>query len=219
MANTNLPAPKRALVGSVSKPSQSSTPTIPVTLKTTKRVRSITRTYARHPDLIELGGGLIPGLKCNRKHLGAAIGAICVVVGFFFLAKEGSRKLFKDKDNSGQNSNDPPQVPDPPKVESVVNCVNNAGNPKAPLIPDMVYEGGISLLAGRTNAGKTLLSQQMAIEISRGYGELVGEDIQPQNVIIVDGEMDDDDYKRRFGGEDMEIPANITRISDCDFST
>lgn len=218
MANTNLPAPKRALVGSVSKPSQSSTPR-PITLKTTKRVRSVTRTYSRHPDYIEIGGGLIPGIKCTRKNLGPAVLAIGSVIGLYFLAKEGLHKLFKGKDPSPNQSQDPPQPPEPPKVQSVVNCVNNAGNPKAPLIPDMVYEGGISLLAGRTNAGKTLLAQQMAFEIARGYGELVGEGVQPQNVIIVDGEMDDDDYKRRFGGEDMEIPANITRISDCDFST
>jgi len=218
MANSNLPAPKRALVGSVSKPSQSSTPR-PITLKTTKRVRSVTRTYSRHPDWIEMGGGLIPGIKCTRKNLGPAVLAIGTVIGVYFLAKEGIHKLFKGKEPSPNQSQDPPQPPEPPKVQSVVNCVNNAGNPKAPLIPDMVYEGGISLLAGRTNAGKTLLAQQMAIEIARGYGELVGEGVQPQNVIIVDGEMDDDDYKRRFGGEDMEIPANITRISDCDFST
>jgi hypothetical protein len=218
MANSNLPASKRALVGSVSKPSQSSTP-LPITLKTTKRVRSVTRTYSRHPDYIEIGGGLIPGIKCTRKNLGAAVFAVGSVIGLYFLAKEGIHKLFKGKDPSPNQSQDPPQPPEPPKVQSVVNCVNNAGNPKAPLIPDMVYEGGISLLAGRTNAGKTLFAQQMAIEIARGYGELVGEGVQPQNVIIVDGEMDDDDYKRRFGGEDMEIPANITRISECDFST
>ena len=220
MDNNKLPAPKSALVGSVSKPSQSST-SVPVSLKTTKVVRSYSRTINRHPDLIEIGGGLLPGIKCNRKNLGAAVFAIATVIVSYFVAKEGARKLFKDKDSSSsQNQNqDPQQVSDPPKVESVVNCVNNAGEPKAPLIPDMVYEGGITLLAGRTNAGKTLVAQQMAIEIARGYGELVGENVQPQSVIIVDGEMDDDDYKRRFGGEDMEIPSNITRISDCDFST
>ena len=218
MDNYKLPAPKSALVGRVSKPSQSSTP-VPVPLKTTKVVRSYSRTINRHPDLIEIGGGLIPAIKCNRKNLGKAVGAISAVIGFYFLAKEGFHWLFKGKESSANESQSDPEVPDPPKVESVVNCVNNAGKPKAPLIPDMVYEGGITLLAGRTNAGKTLLAQQMGLEIARGYGELVGENIQPQNVIIVDGEMDDDDYKRRFGGEDMDIPTNIIRISDCDFST
>ena len=217
MAKFFLPERRNALVGSVSKPSQSSTP-VPVSLKTTKVVRSYSRTINRHPELIEIGGGLIPGIKCHRKNLGAAVFAIATVIVSYFVAKEASRKLFKDKESSA-NQNQDPEVTNPPKVESVVNCVNNAGKPKAPLIPDMVYEGGISLLAGRTNAGKTLGAQQMAIELARGYGELVGEGIQPQNVIIVDGEMDDDDYKRRFGGEDMDIPANITRISDCDFST
>ena len=217
MANYSLPERKNALVGSVSKPSQSSTPVVPVTLKTTKVVRSYSRTINRHPELIEIGGGLIPGIKCNSKNLGKAVKAIGAIISIYFLAKEGLHWYFKRKESTANQDQDPPQVP--PKVESVVNCVNNAGKPKAPLIPDMVYEGGISLLAGRTNAGKTLGAQQMAIEIARGYGELVGENIQPQNVIIVDGEMDDDDYKRRFGGEDMEIPTNITRISDCDFST
>ena len=218
MANYSLPERRNALVGSVSKPSQSSTP-VPVSLKTTKVVRSYSRTINRHPELIEIGGGLIPGIKCNSKNLGKAVKAIGAIISIYFLAKEGLHWYFKRKESTANQDQDqdPPQVP--PKVESVVNCVNNAGKPKAPLIPDMVYEGGISLLAGRTNAGKTLGAQQMAIEIARGYGELVGENIQPQNVIIVDGEMDDDDYKRRFGGEDMEIPTNITRISDCDFST
>ncbi len=101
----------------------------------------------------------------------------------------------------------------------MVACVNAAGEPKAPLIPGMLYERTITLVAGRPNGGKTLLVQQAAIELARGYGELVRDGITPQNVIIIDGEMDDDDYKRRFGGEDMEVPENITRISDCDFST
>ena len=218
MANYSLPERRNAHVGSVSKPSQSSTP-VPVSLKTTKVIRSYSRTINRHPELIEIGGGLIPGIKCNSKNLGKAVKAIGAIISIYFLAKEGLHWYFKSKDSSSSQGQDPPQVPNPPKVESVVNCVNNAGKPKAPLIPDMVYEGGTSLLAGRTNAGKTLGAQQMGIEIARGHGELVGENVQPQNVIIVDGEMDDDDYKRRFGGEDMDIPANITRISDCDFST
>ncbi len=56
----------------------------------------------------------------------------------------------------------------------------------------------------------------MGIEFARGYGILVADGISPQNVIIIDGELDDDDYVERFG--DMEIPSNITRISECDFA-
>ena len=80
----------------------------------------------------------------------------------------------------------------------------------------MIQEGGISIFAGREGAGKSLLGHQAAIELARGYGDFVAEDISPQNVIIIDGEMDEDDYVSRFGN--MEIPSNITRISETDFA-
>jgi RecA-family ATPase len=106
-------------------------------------------------------------------------------------------------------------VPEPPKIQSIVDCVNNAGEPKKFLLPDMIKEGGLSIFAGREGAGKTLLGHQAAIELARGYGNFVAEGISPQNVIIIDGEMDDEDYVERFGN--MDIPSNITRISETDF--
>ena len=64
----------------------------------------------------------------------------------------------------------------------------------------MVQEGGISIFAGREGAGKSLLGHQAAIELARGYGNFVAEDISPQNVIIIDGEMDEDDYVSLING-------------------
>ena len=154
------------------------------------------------------------GVTAKTPAVVLAIGAVAALVYGAKSVHEYFKNLWPRKAEESQVP-----IPDPPKVEAVINCVNSVGKPKEPLVPDMVYERSISVIAGRPNGGKTLLAQQLAIELARGDGELVGEDIPPQNVIIVDGEMDDDDYKRRFGGEDMVVPSNITRISDCDFST
>ena len=187
-------------------------------INTSTQPRSPRRWAFRHPDRIEVGGGaLFPKIKCSRKDIGVAVLAIGAAAALVYGAKsvyEYFKNLWTRKAEESQVP-----IPDPPKVEAVINCVNSVGKPKEPLVPDMVYEKSISVIAGRPNGGKTLLAQQLAIELARGDGELVGEDVPPQNVILVDGEMDDDDYKRRFGGEDMVVPSNITRISDCDFST
>ena len=211
MAKVNLPVPQRT---PIVVPVKSATPII---INTQQPIRSPRRWAVRHPSQITIGGGAIfPKIKCSRKDLGVAVLAIGGAAALVYGAKCGCDYLKSLWARKAEESQAP--IPDPPKVEAVINCVNSAGKPKEPLVPDMVYEGSISVIAGRPNGGKTLLAQQLAIELARGDGDLVGEGVPPQNVIIVDGEMDDD-YKRRFGGEDMVVPSNITRISDCDFST
>ena len=212
MAKVNLPVPQRT---PIVVPVKSATPII---INTQQPIRSPRRWAVRHPSQITIGGGAIfPKIKCSRKDLGVAVLAIGGAAALVYGAKCGCDYLKSLWARKAEESQAP--IPVPPKVEAVINCVNSAGKPKEPLVPDMVYEGSISVIAGRPNGGKTLLAQQLAIELARGDGDLVGEGVPPQNVIIVDGEMDDDDYKRRFGGEDMVVPSNITRISDCDFST
>lgn len=167
----------------------------------------------RDPNLIEVGGGIIPGFKCTRENLGITVLAIGSVIGIYYSAKYGLKRLFSPKESTVAETMD--SVPEPPKIQSIVDCVNNAGEPKKFLLPDMIKEGGLSIFAGREGAGKTLLGHQAAIELARGYGNFVAEGISPQNVIIIDGEMDDEDYVERFGN--MDIPSNITRISETDF--
>ena len=216
MPNSRLSVPKRTNPVGDYKGSKTSQPTI--IINTNRPVRSRTRYAVRNPGRITIGGGAIfPKISCSRKDLGWAVLAIGGAAVLVYGTKCGCDYLKSLWTRKAEESQAP--IPDPPKVEAVINCVNSAGKPKEPLVPDMVYEGSISVIAGRPNGGKTLLAQQLAIELARGDGDLVGEGVPPQNVIIVDGEMDDDDYKRRFGGEDMVVPSNITRISDCDFST
>lgn len=182
-------------------------------MKTTK-FRQLAACAVRSPELIEVGGGLIPGFKCTRKNLGVTVLAIGGVITIYYTAKYGIRRLF---DKPVIQPSDANMVsPEPPRVQTIVDCVNSAGEPKKTLIPDMIQEGGISIFAGREGAGKSLLGHQAAIELARGYGDFVAGGISPQNVIIIDGEMDDDDYVSRFGN--MEIPSNITRISETDFA-
>ena len=219
MANSNLPVPKRALEGSVTKPSQSSTP---VTLTTTKRVRSVTRTYSRDPDLIELGGGLVPGLKCNRNNLGAAVCAVGALIGFYYAAKYGIKALFAKKENPKENENGDTDKAGAIKIQPLVECVSSSNGPKPVVIPGFLYQGGIGILGGRTGIGKSLLLGQLAVEMARGDGEFIPPSADgsktPRSVIIIDGEMEDDDYVARFP-DPSTIPGNITRISECDFVT
>lgn len=168
----------------------------------------------RDSNLIEVGGGIIPGFKCTRENLGVTVLAIGSVIGIYYSAKYGLKRLFSPKESTVAETMD--SAPEPPKIQSIVDCVNNAGEPKKFLLPDMVKEGGISIFAGREGSGKTLLGHQAAIELARGYGNFVAEGISPQNVIIIDGEMDDEDYVERF--RNMDIPSNITRISETNFA-
>ncbi len=212
MANFNLPVPQRTQTVGTYRGPKTSQPTI--IINNTKPVRSPRRYAFRHPSRVEIGGGMVPSIKCSREDLGACVLAVSFLVGIFFSAKYGIKRYFAPKEATAAEAKD--FVPDPPKIQSIVDCVNNAGEPKKFLLPDMIKEGGISIFAGREGAGKTLLGHQVAFELARGYGNFVAEGVSPQNVIIIDGEMDDEDYVERFGN--MDIPSNITRISETDFA-
>ena len=162
---------------------------------------------------VEIGGGIFPKISCARGDLLICGAVAAVLIGTFFAAKNGFRKLFSKPESKAKEEDN---TPTPPKVQTIVDCVNSAGKPKKVIIPGMLAEGGLSIIAGREGVGKTILGHQVGIELARGYGNLVAEDVSPQNVIIIDGELDDDDYVERFGN--MEIPSNITRISECDFA-
>lgn len=171
----------------------------------------------RDPNLIEVGGGLIPGFKCSRQNLMPTFLAISGLIGVFFTVKHGVPFIFsKVNRDKGEEEGNPPI---PPTVKKLSECLNSGGEPKPPIIPDILYFGGRTILAGRTGVGKSLLLDQLCIEVARGYGEFVDpEHSTPQHVILIDGEMEDDDYKRRFP-KDLAGTENITRVSDCEFKT
>jgi hypothetical protein len=211
MANSNLPVPQRTQAMVI--PPKGVTPSQPTIIINAQPVRSSRRFAFRHPDRIEIGGGAVfPKIKSSREDLTKAVVAMGIAAALVYGAKFAFDQM---KDYLTRRREQKQSAPTPPKVESIVNCVNNAGAPKQTLIPNMIVEGGFTVVGGREGSGKTLLGHQWAIELARGYGELAADGISPQNVLIIDGELDDDDYVERFGN--MDIPSNITRISDCDF--
>lgn len=213
MSNSNPSVPMRTRPA-VAPPKGVTAKTPTIVINTTTQPRSPRRWAIRHTDRIEIGGGaLFPQIKSSRKDIVLAVVAMGLAASLVYASKNGF-ELLKERISKKREEKD--NIPDPPKIQTIVDCLNSAGEPKKTLIPDMVQEGGISIFAGREGAGKSLLGHQAAIELARGYGNFVAEDISPQNVIIIDGEMDEDDYVSRFGN--MEIPSNITRISETDFA-
>ena len=214
MPNSSLPAQSSAQTvvtanSDTTAPSQS--PTININLP------KLPSSALRDPNLIEVGGGLIPSFKCSRENLMPTFLTISGIIGVFFTVKYGVPYIFSkvDKDKSEEDGN----KPNPPTIKKLSECLNSGGEPKPPIIPDILYFGGRTILAGRTGVGKSLLLDQLCIEVARGYGEFVDpEHSTPQHVILIDGEMEDDDYKRRFP-KDLAGTENITRVSDCEFKT
>ena len=165
---------------------------------------------------IQVGGGVLPKISCARGDL---LLCGCVLAGLtaaFFAAKEGFKRLFSKPEAKSEEDQEPPI---PPTVQRLSDTLNSGGEPKEPLIPNILYHGGRTVIGGRTNVGKSIIIDQLAVESSRGYGEFVNqENATPQQVILIDGEMEEDDYKRRFP-KDLKGAENITRVSDFNFKT
>lgn len=89
--------------------------------------------------------------------MGVCVLAVSFLAGVYFSAKYGIKRLFSPKEATTPESKEKESVPDPPKIQSIVDCVNSAGEPKKFLMPDMIKEGELSIFAGREGAGKTLL--------------------------------------------------------------
>ena len=66
------------------------------------------------------------------------------------------------------------------------------------IIPNVLKKGKISCIAGGSKAGKSLLAMNLAMNISKGYGDsFLGSEYLKQKVLYIDTEMDADDWKTR----------------------
>ncbi|MBE6252471.1 MAG: hypothetical protein E7109_03005 [Bacteroidales bacterium] len=86
-----------------------------------------------------------------------------VAAALVYAAKNGFELL---KEHISKKSEAKDSTPEPPKIQTIVDCVNSAGEPKKVLIPDMLREGGLSVLAGREGAelrGESLILQIFVI--------------------------------------------------------
>ena len=135
----------------------------------------------------------------------------------YFTAKHGIPRLLAKYEKPG-NTEEEQSTVILPSIGTLASCLNSGEAPKAPLIPDLLYWGGRTVIAGRTGVGKSIIIDQLCLELSRGYGEFVGSNATPHKVILIDGEMEDDDYKRRFE-KNLAGTENIIRVSDFEFKT
>ena len=207
MENPDLPAPLSAPNGTT--PSSSPTPII---ITTAAKTRTVYRSLDPKDRRIELGGGaMFPKIKCSRKDLGLAVAAIAAAALCVYGAKtvveeitDGIKK-WKEKRNKKKNSVSP-------SVQTLAACVSSSSGPKPAIIPGLLYQGGTLILGGRTGIGKSLFIGQMGMEIARGYGEFIPPtadgSITPRAVIIIDGEMEEDDYLARFPDPSGESARN-----------
>ncbi len=127
-----------------------------ITINTYTQPRSPRRWAIRHTDHIEIGGGaLFPQIKSSRKDIVLAVVAMGLAASLVYASKNGFELL---KERISKKREEKANFPEPPKIQTIVDCVNSAVEPKKTLIPDMVQEGGLSVFAGREGAGKSLLA-------------------------------------------------------------
>ncbi len=111
-----------------------------IVINTTTQPRSPRRWAIRHTDRIEIGGGaLFPQIKSSRKDIVLAVVAMGLAASLVYASKNGFELL---KERISKKREEKASIPDPPKIQTIVDCVNSAGEPKKTLIPDMVQEGG-----------------------------------------------------------------------------
>lgn len=110
MVNSILPAPQSAQTVGTYKGSKTSQPTI--IINNTKPIRSPKRYAVRNPGRIEIGGGVLPTLKCSRKDLCACVLAVGAISAVVYAAKYGFKNLFSHKEKS--SGCDDSRIPEPP---------------------------------------------------------------------------------------------------------
>ena len=73
------------------------------------------------------------------------------------------------------------------------------GRGKPWVIPGLLRRGDRMMVTGETGTGKSLLLQQIGVQIACGIHPFTGETIEPRSVLIVDPENPDDEILTRLG--------------------
>jgi len=155
--------------------------------------------------------------------ISAAAVAIPIVV------KWGMKKLGVCSNNeeqaSSSNNNLLPPLPTNEPTEGKLDTdVNRAANESAPiyLLTPEITAGSRIIVFSSPGLGKTVVSYQMAYAIRSGLkSRLFPDEVEsePQEVLLIDTEQDDDDLFLRYANGANLIPNGIIRVSDCNFNT
>ena len=158
---------------------------------------------------------------CDSKHdLTKTVGIAIIGASGVALAWYGVKSIFeKGETTSTRNPGKPQQLlPDKPyvKVENVSDMLaRNAKQPKPrPLIGEEIYAGERVVISSETGVGKSILTTQLMIGLASGKpsGILPEEKEQPpMKVLLVDSEMDNDDWQLRYGKK-SDFPGNLVRM-------
>lgn len=192
--------------------------------------------YGRISDSTSIGKFSYEGENPIRAYLIAS--GICIVkyavisaaaVAIPIVVKWGMKKLGVCSTNEGQDSssnNDPlPSLPiNEPTEEKLDTDVNRAANESAPiyLMTPEITAGSRIIVFSSPGIGKTVVSYQMSYAIRSGLKSgLFPDEVQsePQEVLLIDTEQEDDDLFLRYANGANLIPNGITRVSDCNFNT
>lgn len=116
------------------------------------------------------------------------------------------------------------ESPTPPTISSLGIDIDIAIKNGAPVkvCGDYIHEGDRAVFASGPGVGKTIAAGQLAICIGEGQSCSLfpGENESgPQRVLLIDAEQEEEDLFLRYGEMAGSIPANITRMSNCNFNS
>lgn len=192
--------------------------------------------YGRISDSTSIGKFSYEGENPIRAYLIAS--GICIVkyavisaaaVAIPIVVKWGMKKLGVCSNNeeqaSSSNNNLLPPLPTNEPTEGKLDAdVNRAANESAPiyLLTPEITAGSRIIVFSSPGLGKTIVSYQMAYAIRSGLKSRLfpdGVESEPQEVLLIDTEQEDDDLFLRYANGANLIPNGIIRVSDCNFNT
>lgn len=86
------------------------------------------------------------------------------------------------------------------RISSACDTVAAEALTAAPLWGPLWQQGEISVLFSETNVGKSILAVQIADEVSRGVCSIADTACEPRNVLYLDYELSDRQFRSRYAG-------------------
>lgn len=177
------------------------------------------------------GENPIPNMgKVIALGVGGAIILIVARVAIPITVRWGLKKLGiydgKENDTSPSSTNAPiPSFPASKPMEGTfagdVARAISKGKPKC-LMAEEVIQGSRIIIFSSPGVGKSIVVAQMAFAIAGGKKPGLFPDeveTEPQNVLLIDTEQEDEDLYLRYNNGFSEIPENIARVSNCQYNT
>ncbi len=178
-------------------------------------------------------GGL--GIHCtipigiSPRQSRKTIGNLVIAIGGGGLAYYGVKCIFAKSKKAGNNKGDSPSSTDDAvsiepyyKVEKVSSMMERkAKEPQIePLVGNEIYPSERVVIASGTGVGKSIFTTQLALGLASGQPSgLLPEEIErkPMRVLLVDSEMDEDDWDLRYREIGNRISSNLVRMA-CAFN-